>query len=165
VERLGRIRGCVRDGEEGAGRNGKCFQEKSRLESLLKGGFPMPRNIASGQRINESKYLEAKILRRTMTPAEKRLWVRMRKNQLDGFHFRRQQIIAGFIVDFYCHEASLIVEIDGPVHKQNKKADSQRETILRAMGFRIIRFGNEEVMENIEKVVSEIEGCCVSDTT
>jgi very-short-patch-repair endonuclease len=125
----------------------------------------MPRNIASGQRIHESKYLESKIFRRNMTPAENRLWVRLRKNQLDGFHFRRQQIIAGFIVDFYCHEASLIVEVDGPVHKQNKEADFQRETILREIGFRIIRFGNEEVMENIEKVVSKIEGWCVSDPT
>ena len=125
----------------------------------------MPRNIASGQRIHESKYLESKVLRRSMTTAEKRLWVRLRKNQLDGFHFRRQQIIAGFIVDFYCHKASLIVELDGLVHKGNKEADLQRETILREMGFRIIRFKNEEVIDNIENVVSKIERWCVSDPT
>jgi Uncharacterized protein conserved in bacteria len=125
----------------------------------------MPRNITSGQRIRESKYLESKILRRTMTLAEKRLWVRLRKNQLDGFHFRRQQIIAGFIVDFYCHIASLIVEVDGSVHKKNKEADFQRETILKEMGIRIIRFKNEEVIDNIEKVVSEIERWCGSDLT
>jgi very-short-patch-repair endonuclease len=125
----------------------------------------MPRYIASGQRISESKYIESKALRRNMTPAEKRLWVRLRNNRADGYHFRRQQIIAGFIVDFYCHEVSLIIELDGAVHEINKEADLQRETILQEMGFRIIRFRNEEVIDNIEEVVSEIERRCVSDLT
>ena len=125
----------------------------------------MPRNIASGRRIHESKYLESKILRRSMTPAENRLWERLRKNQLKGFHFRRQQIIAGFIVDFYCHKASLIVELDGGVHEKNKESDFQREAILKEMGFRIIRFKNEEVIDKIEEVISEIEGWCGSNLT
>ena len=125
----------------------------------------MPRNIASGQRIHESKYLESKILRRSMTPTENRLWERLRKNQLNGFHFRRQQIIAGFIVDFYCHRASIIVELDGPVHEKNKERDFQREIILKEMRFRIARFKNEEVIDNIEKVVSEIEKLCGSTLT
>jgi hypothetical protein len=68
-------------------------------------------------------------------------------------------------VDFYCHEVSLILELDGAVHEINKEADLQRETILQEMGFRIIRFRNEEVIDNIEEVVSEIERRCVSDLT
>jgi very-short-patch-repair endonuclease len=100
-----------------------------------------------------------------MTPAENRLWERLRKNQLDGFHFRRQQIIAGFIVDFYCHRASLIVELDGAVHEKNRESDFQRETILKEMGFRIARFKNEEVMDNIEKVITEILQFCKTNLT
>jgi very-short-patch-repair endonuclease len=122
----------------------------------------MPRNIASGQRINESKYLESKILRQNMTQAERLLWARLRKNRVERRHFRRQQIIAGFIVDFYCHSAALIIELDGPIHDLKKESDYQRETILREMGFRILRFQNEEVFDNIEKVLSEIERWCVT---
>jgi very-short-patch-repair endonuclease len=125
----------------------------------------MPRNVASGQRISESEYLESKILRQNITWAERLLWARLRKNQAAGRHFRRQQIIAGFIVDFYCHSAALIIELDGPIHNQKKESDCQRETILREMGFRILRFKNEDVSDNIEKVLSEIERWCVSDLT
>ena len=74
----------------------------------------MPRsNIIIGQRIDPAKAQRARELRRRMTTEEKALWQRLRANRLDGFHFRRQQVIDGFIVDFYCHAASLVVETDG----------------------------------------------------
>jgi very-short-patch-repair endonuclease len=125
----------------------------------------MPRNIASGQRISESKYLESKILRQNMTWAERLLWARLRRNRAEGRHFRRQQIIAGFIVDFYCHKAGLIVEVDGAVHEKNKEKDFQRGTILEEMGFRILRFSNREVIEDIEMVLEKILAFCDSDLT
>jgi very-short-patch-repair endonuclease len=74
------------------------------------------KNIVSGQQITKEKFQKAKELRRDMTSAEKVLWNELRGNKL-GVHFRRQQIIAGFIVDFYCHRAGLVIELDGSVHR------------------------------------------------
>src|SRR5437868_6953197 len=72
---------------------------------------PMPpvANVIVGQRVEESKVARAKELRREMTPAEKAVWQRLRRNQLGGLHFRRQQVLYGFIADFYCHAAGLVV--------------------------------------------------------
>ena len=71
--------------------------------------------IVTGQRVTKEKLQRAKELRREMTPAENLLWKEVRANKL-GVHFRRQQVIQGFIVDFYCHRAGLVVEVDGDVH-------------------------------------------------
>ena len=68
------------------------------------------KNIVTGQKVNRSKVQYAKELRRNMTEEEKILWRHLRANRLHGFHFRRQQIIGKFIVDFYCHAAGLVVE-------------------------------------------------------
>ena len=75
-----------------------------------------PGNIVRGRRVEDAKLRKAKQLRREMTPAEQAIWQRVRKNQLGGLHFRRQQVIRGFIADFYCHTAGLVVEVDGPIH-------------------------------------------------
>ncbi len=74
------------------------------------------RNIVIGQGVQLAKVERARQLRREPTREEALLWERLRRNQLDGLHFRRQQIIDGFIVDFYCHAAGLVVEVDGPIH-------------------------------------------------
>jgi very-short-patch-repair endonuclease len=73
------------------------------------------KNIIPGQTVTKEKLQRAKELRRDMTPAEKILWQELRANKL-GVHFRRQQVIAGFIVDFYCHKAGLVIEVDGDIH-------------------------------------------------
>ena len=75
------------------------------------------------------KRQEAERLRKTMTPAESRLWLKLKSNRLGRLHFRRQQILRGFIVDFYCHPARLVVEVDGEVHNQQVEYDAQRDTI------------------------------------
>ncbi len=90
-----------------------------------------------------------------MTPAEKILRQEVRGNKL-GVHFRRQQIIAGFIVDFYCHEAGLVIELDGSVHDERKEEDARRDKVLNEMGLRGIRFWNEEVEKNLEGVLKKI---------
>ncbi|MHB8779066.1 MAG: endonuclease domain-containing protein [Anaerolineales bacterium] len=90
-----------------------------------------------------------------MTPAEKILWEELRANKL-GVHFRRQQVIAGFIVDFYCHKSALVVEVDGDVHDLQQEEDARREKALREMGLRIVRFGNDEVVNNLSVVVGKI---------
>jgi very-short-patch-repair endonuclease len=109
-----------------------------------------------GQRVDRTKVELAKELRAEQTDAEALLWRRLRKNQLDGRHFRRQQIIAGFVVDFFCNAAHLVVEVDGGVHDTQVEADAERERIIVASGYRVIRFGNEEIETNIESVLARI---------
>lgn len=111
--------------------------------------------IIPGQHVTKEKLQRAKELRRDMTPAEKLLWQELRANKL-GVHFRRQQVIAGFIADFYCHKAGLVVEVDGDIHDLQQEEDTKREMVLREMGLRIARFGNDEVMKDLSYVVESI---------
>src|SRR5579859_4806498 len=76
----------------------------------------------------------ARRLRQRMTPSERRLWEKLRANRLAGLPFRRQQIIDGFIVDFYCHTAGLVVEVDGAVHKATIEYDKMRDTLIGSRG-------------------------------
>ena len=114
------------------------------------------KNIIPGQRVTKEKLERAKELRREMTPAEKLLWREVRAKKL-GVRFRRQQIIQGFIVDFYCHKAALVVEVDGDIHDLQQEEDARREKVLSEMGLNIVRFKNEEVLKNLLKVVKEIK--------
>jgi very-short-patch-repair endonuclease len=113
------------------------------------------KNIIPGQRVTKEKQERAKELRREMTPAEKILWQELRANKL-GVHFRRQQVIAGFIVDFYCHKAGLVVEVDGDVHDLQQDEDIRREKALRELGLRIVRFKNDEVLRKLSEVAQKI---------
>jgi very-short-patch-repair endonuclease len=108
------------------------------------------KNIIPGQPVTKEKLERAKELRREMTPAEKVLWEELRANK-QGVHFRRQQVIQGFIVDFYCHKAGLVIEVDGDVHDLQQEEDARREKVLREMGLRIVRFGNDEVVKDAER--------------
>jgi len=114
------------------------------------------KNIVTEQKISPEKAQRARELRQNMTPAEKRLWDVLRANRLQGWHFRRQQIIDGFIVDFYCHKAGLVIEVDGQVHKNLQQADAEREVALTRRGLRVIRFTNQQAMSNLENVCEEI---------
>ena len=113
------------------------------------------KNVVTEQRVTKEKLQRARELRRDMTPAEKLLWQELRANKL-GVHFRRQQIIAGFIVDFYCHKAALVVEVDGDIHDLQKEEDARREEVLREMGLTIVRFRNEAVTKDLPAVVERI---------
>jgi very-short-patch-repair endonuclease len=99
----------------------------------------------------------AKTLRRVMTPAEIWLWEALRNNRCGGLHFRRQQIIDGFIADFYCHAVGLIVEVDGSVHQQQEDYDLMRDRIISARGLRIVRFPNHRVLKDLPYVLAEIQ--------
>ena len=114
------------------------------------------RGIITGQKIDPVKLERAQELRCNMTLAERRLWHRLRTNKLDDFHFRRQQIIDGFIVDFYCHAAGLVVEVDGGIHDEQFECDVERERVLEARELRILRFRNREVLGDIESVLARI---------
>jgi len=101
-------------------------------------------------------------MRRNMTPAEQKLWQRLRASRLEGFHFRRQQVIDGYIVDFYCHATSLVVEVDGSVHLQQEKYDRERDEYLAGRGLRVLRFFNSDVDKDIDAVLTVILEACRS---
>ena len=113
------------------------------------------KNIIPGQTVTKEKLQRAKELRREMTPTEKILWQELRGNKL-GVHFRRQQVIEGFIVDFYCHKAALVIEVDGDIHDLQQEEDARREKVLRELGLRIVRFRNDEVMKDLSAVVGNV---------
>ena len=121
------------------------------------------KNIVRGQSVSYEMHERAKKLRREMTPAEKILWKELRTNKLNGLHFRRQQIIHGYFADFYCHQHELIVELDGGIHKLQKEYDAEREEYLIAIGFRIIRFTNVEINENLKGVLQNIVDACKNE--
>lgn len=116
--------------------------------------------IITGQKIESSKVLRARELRRQMTSAEQILWQALRANRLQGWHFRRQQVIDGFIVDFYCHAARLVIEVDGDIHKQQAVYDKDRDKILAAQGVRVLRFQNSDILQNLEHVLTQITQAC-----
>ena len=119
-----------------------------------------PQGIVRGQRVESEKLKRAKALRREMTPQEALLWARLRRNGLNGLHFRRQQVIDGFIVDFYCHQAALVLELDGPIHLQQAEYDTERSRWLEARGLRVLRFLNAEIDSDLEAVLARIAVVC-----
>ncbi|MBV9852332.1 MAG: endonuclease domain-containing protein [Armatimonadetes bacterium] len=98
----------------------------------------------------------ARQMRCRMTPAEAKLWQCLRRNQLLGLHFRRQQVIGGFIADFYCREARLVVECDGQVHEAQTYYDAERDRILAAHNLRVLRFTNAQVERDLEAILGNI---------
>lgn len=100
----------------------------------------------------------ARKLRSNTTDVEQILWFRLRNRQIEGVKFRRQHVINHFIVDFVSVEKKLIIEIDGGQHNQdtNKKEDEKRTLFLQKKGFKVLRFWNNELLENIEGVLERI---------
>ena len=97
-------------------------------------------------------------LRKHMTPAERTLWYKLRSRRLLGHKFRRQTSIGKYIVDFYCSEKKLILEVDGEIHGlyDRPQRDSEREAFLQSLGFRILRFTNYQVRYFIDSVLERI---------
>jgi very-short-patch-repair endonuclease len=98
----------------------------------------------------------ARELRRFGTEAEKRLWSYLRGRRLDGRKFRRQVWIGNYVADFFCAEARLIIEADGGQHGEQLDYDARRTAFLEREGFRVIRFWNNDVLENPDGVVTLI---------
>jgi very-short-patch-repair endonuclease len=101
------------------------------------------------------KHALAHQFRRHPTPTEAVLWSHLRGKRL-GVNFRRQQVIDGFIVDFYCHQLGLVIEVDGLIHEQQQEYDAERTRILERRGFQILRFSNEQITTNKMSVIGEI---------
>ena len=103
-----------------------------------------------------SIFKRAARLRSNMTPAEKLMWEKLRKSQL-GVRFKAQHPMGRYIVDFYCHQARLVVEIDGLIHNYQKEEDQQRIDDIKKDGVTVLRIRNEEVFENLEGVLEKIK--------
>jgi len=100
----------------------------------------------------------ARTLRRNANGAERRLWQGLRREQVAGFRFRRQVILDGFIADFACLDARILVEVDGATHSTDEQIarDALRSAALAAEGFDILRFTNEDVYVNLDGVLETI---------
>ncbi|HEY0328946.1 MAG TPA: DUF559 domain-containing protein [Rhodopseudomonas sp.] len=103
----------------------------------------------------DQRVTRARSLRRNPTDAERKLWQRLRKIALGDLHFRRQATIGPYFADFACHANRLVVEIDGGQHAESA-TDRVRTDYLKAQGYRVLRFWNNEVLENIDGVVETI---------
>jgi very-short-patch-repair endonuclease len=103
-------------------------------------------------------FQNAYALRKTMTEAEKKLWERLCKNQL-GVKIRRQHPLLNYIADFYCHQVKLVIEVDGGIHliKENKEYDAARDAAMNEFELKILRFTNNEIMNEIDGVVDTIK--------
>jgi very-short-patch-repair endonuclease len=98
----------------------------------------------------------ARQLRSTQTDSENLLWSRLRAHRLSGLKFRRQQPIGVYIVDFLCADKKLIVELDGGQHQDRAEYDEARDAWLKAEGYMVLRYWNNEVMGNLEGVLEDI---------
>ncbi|HMS00468.1 MAG TPA: endonuclease domain-containing protein [Anaerolineales bacterium] len=94
-------------------------------------------------------------LRKDPTPAERKLWSKIRNDQL-GVTFRRQHAIGNYIPDFVCIEKKLVIELDGSQHLEQKEYDEERTKYLKVEGYRVIRFWNNDVMKNLQGVILSI---------
>lgn len=103
---------------------------------------------------------KARDLRKKSTDAERLLWGHLRAKRLQGLKFRRQEPIGHYIVDFVSFDRSLIVELDGGQHLQEKAKDDERTRWLEGQGFKVLRFWNNDVMKNIEGVLRVIRDNC-----
>jgi very-short-patch-repair endonuclease len=118
--------------------------------------MPSIRNIVIGQKVSAAMVQLARQLRAQMTEEEKILWEHLRANRLHGFHFRRQQIVGKYVVDFYCHGAALVVEVDGGFHAQQVEQDTRREEDLVALDLLILRFKNAEIRRDLPNVLERV---------
>src|SRR5215510_6983240 len=98
----------------------------------------------------------ARRLRRNQTEAERKLWTWLRFRQLENAKFRRQHPVGRFITDFWCMEYGLVVELGGSQHMTQEEADRKRSAFLNREGYRVVRFWDHEVMENLDGVLQRI---------
>jgi very-short-patch-repair endonuclease len=104
----------------------------------------------------EGRVRGARSLRTRQTDTEQRLWTRLRDRRLLGFKFRRQHPIGRYIADFCCAEAKLVIELDGGQHANDRVRDAERTAMLKRDGYRVIRFWDNDVFQNLEGVLERI---------
>ena len=107
---------------------------------------------------------KARHLRQTQTKAEGILWERLRNRKIIGYKFRRQQILDEMIVDFFCAKKRIVIELDGPYHDDpiQKVKDAKRDQNLKDLGFQVHRFTNDQIINDLENVLSQIKDILTS---
>jgi len=123
------------------------------LKSIIGGGW------GGGQmhkRTTPKIFGRAKQLHRNMSPAEAKLWTHLRAHRMGDVHFRNQHAIGQYIVDFCAPRKKLIIELDGSQHLEQKEYDEERTKYLELQGYRVLRFWNSDVMNNIDNVLKVI---------
>ncbi|MGO9709818.1 MAG: endonuclease domain-containing protein [Polyangiaceae bacterium] len=95
-------------------------------------------------------------MRRAPTAGEREMWELLRRRKLHGLRFRRQVVIDRFIVDFSCPQLRLVVQVDGPIHQERRERDAGRTRALEALGLLVLRFSNDEVLDEGDSVVERI---------
>ena len=103
----------------------------------------------------------ARKLRQQSTDAERILWRYLRAHRMAGYKFRRQVIIEPYIVDFVCLKAQLIVEVDGGQHLEQVENDVKRSVFLESLGYRVVRFWNHEILNDVNSVLERIHNCLI----
>ena len=98
----------------------------------------------------------ARELRKNLTDAEGKLWAHLRLRQIEGHKFRRQRPIGPYIVDFVCLEQRLVIEVDGSQHMQRASVDARRDAWLASVGFRVLRFWDNQVLDEMDAVTEVI---------
>jgi very-short-patch-repair endonuclease len=114
--------------------------------------------------VSEKQREHARSLRRDSTDAERRIWAALRAHRMNGASFRRQTPIGPYIVDFVCHPANLLIELDGGQHFEegHMQRDARRDAYLAGKGFRVLRFNNYDVMTNRQGVLETIAAAVAS---
>jgi very-short-patch-repair endonuclease len=123
----------------------------------LRGGKRRPRKSL------DTEVATARKLRATPTDVEQLLWWKLRARQFGGWKFRRQVPVVGFVADFACLEAGLIIELDGGQHAETVERDARRTRLLEQAGFRVLRFWNVQLIEDLGGVLDVIENALGGD--
>jgi very-short-patch-repair endonuclease len=118
--------------------------------------------MATNRRRQRDNVPAARDLRVHQTPAESILWEALRNRRLDGLKFRRQHAVGPFVIDFCCPEWRLAIELDGTVHTAQREHDAERQTLLATAGYRVVRFPNETVRNNLPAVLAAIRAAVAS---
>ena len=108
------------------------------------------------KRTTPKVFAHAKELRRELTPLERKLWARLRAHRMKGVHFRAQHAIGKYVVDFCAARRKLIIELDGSQHLEQTEYDAERTRFLESKGYKVIRFWNNNVSNNIDAVLQQI---------
>ena len=118
------------------------------------------RAVSENRHPRETTRLFAKQLRRESTYPERKLWGVLRGRQLGGLKFRRQHPVGPYLVDYYCHEHQLVIELDGDSHSERADYDRQRQAFLEESGYRVLRIANDDVLHDDEAVAILILQVC-----
>jgi very-short-patch-repair endonuclease len=103
---------------------------------------------------------QARYFRQNPTKAEAILWGALRDRELGGYKFKRQRVFGPFILDFYCPVCRLAIELDGEIHRQQQEYDTQRTERLKSYGVTVMRFANQDIIQETERVLEEIMEMC-----